>query len=118
VRADCGAGTGLTRILWDQLRSLGQKASLRLVTGSRCPLRELCKTEESRTSDFWEITVGRGAGLAGQAPQLLRRAEQDPERAAKDLTRAIFTKLSEALPKPFRMMRELGRTVSRFVPRG
>lgn len=49
------AGTGLTRNLWDQLRSLAQKPSLRLVTGSRRPLRELCRTEESRTSDFWEI---------------------------------------------------------------
>ena len=49
------AGTELTRNLWDQLRSLAQKASLRLVTGSRRPLRELCRTEESRTSDFWEI---------------------------------------------------------------
>ena len=45
----------LTRNLWDRLRSLAQKPSLRLVTGSRRPLRELCRTEESRTSDFWEI---------------------------------------------------------------
>ena len=49
------AGTGLTRNLWDQLRELAQKTSLRLVTGSRRPLRELCRTEDSRTSDFWEI---------------------------------------------------------------
>lgn len=49
------AGTGLTRMLWDQLRALAQRSSLRLVTGSRRPLRELCRTEESRTSDFWEI---------------------------------------------------------------
>jgi hypothetical protein len=49
------AGTGLTRNLWDQLRVLAQTRSLRLVTGSRRPLRELCRTEESRTSDFWEI---------------------------------------------------------------
>jgi hypothetical protein len=48
-------GTGLTRNLWDQLSALAQRRSLRLVTGSRRPLRELCKTEESRTSDFWEI---------------------------------------------------------------
>lgn len=49
------AGTGLTRNLWDRLRALAQRTSLRLVTGSRRPLRELCGTEESRTSDFWEI---------------------------------------------------------------
>jgi hypothetical protein len=55
---------------------------------------------------------------ARQAPELLRQAEQNPERAAKDLARAVFSKLSEALPKPFRLMRDLSRTVSRFVPRG
>jgi hypothetical protein len=47
--------TGITRNLWDYLRSLAEKKSLTLVTGSRRPLRELCKTEESQTSDFWNI---------------------------------------------------------------
>ena len=49
------AGANLTRNLWDQLRALAQKPSLRLMAGSRRPLREVCRTEESRTSDFWEI---------------------------------------------------------------
>ena len=49
------AGADLTKTLWDQLRTLAQKPSLRLVAGSRHPLREVCRTEESRTSDFWEI---------------------------------------------------------------
>ena len=49
------AGSGITRNLWDEMRDLGQRASLRFVTGSRRRLRELCMTEESRTSDFWEI---------------------------------------------------------------
>ena len=49
------AGSGITRNLWDELRTLCQMTSLRLVTGSRSGLRELCKTEDSRTSDFWEI---------------------------------------------------------------
>ena len=49
------ASSGITRNLWDEMRTLGQKTSLRLVTGSRSRLRELCKTEDSRTSDFWEI---------------------------------------------------------------
>jgi hypothetical protein len=48
-------GTGLTPNIWGQLRALAQRRSLRLVTGSRRPLRELCKSDESRTSDFWEI---------------------------------------------------------------
>ena len=49
------AGSGITRNLWDDMRVLGQKTSLRLVTGSRSRLRELCKSEDSRTSDFWEM---------------------------------------------------------------
>ena len=49
------AASGLTDNLWDQLRTLAQRNSLRLVTGSRRPLRELCRTEESMTSDFWGI---------------------------------------------------------------
>lgn len=49
------AETGITRNLWDNMRALAQKQSLRLVTGSRDRLLDLCRTEESRTSDFWEI---------------------------------------------------------------
>lgn len=49
------ARADLTRTLWDNLRILAQKPSLRFVAGSRLPLREVCRTEESRTSDFWEI---------------------------------------------------------------
>ena len=49
------AGTGLTRNLWDQLRELARRPSLRLVTGSRRRLRELCQTREARSSSFWGI---------------------------------------------------------------
>ena len=49
------AGSGMTATLLHQLRTLAQRSSLRLVTGSRRPLRELCRTEESRASDFHEI---------------------------------------------------------------
>jgi hypothetical protein len=47
--------TGISRNTWDTLRSFAQLTSLRLVTGSRQKLRELCKTEDSVTSDFWEV---------------------------------------------------------------
>lgn len=47
--------TSISRNTWDTLRSFAQVTSLRLVTGSRLKLRELCKTEESVTSDFWEV---------------------------------------------------------------
>jgi hypothetical protein len=60
----------------------------------------------------------RGVATIRRAPQIMRRAEQDPERAARDVARAVFSKLTEALPKPFRLMRDLSRVVSRFVPRG
>jgi hypothetical protein len=60
----------------------------------------------------------RGVAMIHRAPQIMRRLEQDPERAARDTVRAAFSKLSEALPKPFRLMRDLVRVVSRFVPRG
>lgn len=58
--------------------------------------------------------AARSVGIARQTPQLLRQMEQDPEHAAKSLMRAAFSKLSEALPKPFRMLREAGRTLSRL----
>lgn len=49
------AASNITRMLWDNMRTLALHSSLTLVTGSRRPLRELCASEESRSSDFWEI---------------------------------------------------------------
>ena len=49
--------------LWDQLRSLAQKSRLSLVTGSRRPLRELCRAQDSRTSSLWEIFYDIPSGL-------------------------------------------------------
>lgn len=48
------AGT-LTRNLWDNLRELCLKTSLRLVTATRHNLRDLIRDEKSVTSDFWNI---------------------------------------------------------------
>lgn len=45
----------LTRNLWDQLRDLAHRSSLRLVTSSRKTLRELIRDPRARTSDFWGI---------------------------------------------------------------
>jgi hypothetical protein len=45
---------------------------------------------------------------------MLRQFEQEPERAAKHAIGAAFDKLTNALPQPFRIMRELGRTLGRF----
>src|SRR5882672_2160263 len=46
---------GVTKNLWDNLRSLAEKPGLRLITGSRKSLRELCNSQDSRTSEFWNI---------------------------------------------------------------
>ena len=54
-RFDVIARTEFTSTLLSQIRALAQHASLRLVTGSRRPLRELSRTEESRTSNLWGI---------------------------------------------------------------
>lgn len=89
----------------------------RFMTGFHQALSQLAPTRLGPARELLRGAV-RGVAAVRQAPQLLRRAEQDPERAARDLARAVFSKLSEALPKPFRLMRDLGRTVSRFVPRG
>ncbi len=99
-----------------QLRS--PQFQQRFMAGFHQALAQVGPTRIGPDRSLGVAGLARGVGLAREAPQLLRRAEQHPERAAKDLTRAVFTKLSEALPKPFRMMRDLGRTVSRFVPRG
>lgn len=45
----------LTRNLWDQLRELALKQSLRLVTASRRTLRDLIRHPDAQTSDFWNI---------------------------------------------------------------
>lgn len=45
----------LTRNLWDQLRELAHKPSLRLITSSRRTLRDLIRNPDAQTSDFWNI---------------------------------------------------------------
>lgn len=45
----------ITKNLWDSLRALADMSSFRMVTGTRQPLRELCLSAESKTSDFFNI---------------------------------------------------------------
>jgi hypothetical protein len=99
----------------DQLRS--PQFQQRFLAGFHQSLAQVAPT---RMGPAKELVPGllRGMAAARQVPQIIRQAEQDPERAAQDLVRAAFSKLSEALPKPFRLMQELGRTVSRFRSRG
>ncbi len=49
------AGGKLSRNLWDQLRELASRPSLRLVIASRKRLHELIRDPESHSSDFWGI---------------------------------------------------------------
>ena len=52
---DVVANPGITREIWDNLRAVAARKRLRFVTGSRRPLRELCRDEDARTADFWEV---------------------------------------------------------------
>lgn len=45
----------LTRNLWDRLRELALKPSLRLVTASRHTLGDLLRNPDAETSEFWNI---------------------------------------------------------------
>jgi hypothetical protein len=100
----------------DQLRST--QFQQRFLTGFHQALAQVGPNRMGPVKEPLMPGIVRGLGAARQAPQIMRRAEQDPERAARDLVRAAFSKLSEALPKPFRLMQELGRSVSRFRSRG
>ncbi len=51
-------GSTISPNLLDQLRTLVELPSLTLVVGSRLRLRELCKTEATRGSDFWRNFAG------------------------------------------------------------
>ena len=99
-----------------QLRS--PQFEQRFVAGFHQALSHVAPTRVSPAREPLIPGLARGAVAVGHAPQLVRRMEQDPERAAKDLVRAAFSKLSEALPKPFRLMQDLARTVGRFRSRG
>ena len=55
----------------DQLHTLAQKPSLTLVAGSRLPLREVRRTEESRTSERDGTVRGRINHFHPQAPDRL-----------------------------------------------
>ena len=52
---DVLARTELTPKLWSDLRSMAERPSLKLLTGSRRPLSELCRTGESRASPLWNV---------------------------------------------------------------
>jgi hypothetical protein len=99
-----------------QLRS--PQFQQRFMMGFHHALSQIGPTRMGPAREPLPPDFARGVAMIRRAPQIMRRLEQDPERAARDTVRAAFSKLSEALPKPFRLMRDLGRVVSRFVPRG
>ncbi|APR86260.1 Hypothetical protein A7982_11609 [Minicystis rosea] len=47
--------SAIPRNLWDSLRALAQSPGLRLMTGTRAPLHELCYNPDARVSDFFRI---------------------------------------------------------------
>jgi hypothetical protein len=85
----------------------------RFVAGFHQALAQIAPTRLDRQREPRLAGVERALGIA-QGPLLLRRFEREPEHAAKQALGAVFDKLTRVLPQPFRIMRELGRTVGRF----
>ena len=48
-------GSNVTRNLWDNLRFLSEMESLKTRDRKQAPVRDLCHSPESKTSDFWNI---------------------------------------------------------------
>src|SRR5206468_2750304 len=94
------------RLGWfrDQLRS--PQFQQRFLTGFHQAISQIGPSRLGPAREPLLPGLVRGVAIVRHAPQVIRRLEHDPERAARDLARAIFSKLSEALPKPFRLMRE------------
>jgi hypothetical protein len=99
----------------DQLRSPGFQQ--RFLTGFHQALAQVSPARLMPEREQAMAAVSRGLVAVRTAPALLREGEQDPERAAKRATVTALSRLSDVLPKPFRMMRELGRGVSRLMSR-
>jgi hypothetical protein len=88
------------------------------MTGFRQELTNIGRTHVGPAREPLVPNAVRSIATVRQVPHLIRQAEQEPERAARQLARAVFSKLSEALPRPFRVTRDLSRAISRFVPKG
>jgi hypothetical protein len=99
----------------DQLRSPGFQQ--RFLAGFHQAIAQVSRARVPPERELMMAAVSRGIAAVRTAPALLREGEQDPERAAKRATAAALSRLSDVLPKPFRMMRELGRGVSRLISR-
>jgi hypothetical protein len=105
------------RLAWthDQLRSPGFQQ--RFLAGFHQAIAQLSPARLPPERELAMAAASRGIAAVRTAPALLREGEQDPERAAKRATVTALSRLSDVLPKPFRMMRELGRGVGRLMSR-
>jgi hypothetical protein len=99
----------------DQLRSPGFQQ--RFLAGFHQAISQVSPARLLPERELAMAAASRGIAAVRTAPALLREGEQDPERAAKRATLTALSRLSDVLPKPFRMMRELGRGVSRLISR-
>ena len=59
--------------VWGYLRSQFAKSSITVLTGSRRSLRDLCHSEESRTSDFWNIFYNKKIIIERLSPDDIQR---------------------------------------------
>ncbi len=105
------------RLGWTPRQLRSPEFQQRFMTGFHQALAQVGPTRSGRDPEQMLPGFVRSVAAIRHAPPVVRQAEEDPERAARTLARAVFSKLSEVLPKPFRLMRDLSRTLSRFVPR-
>ena len=99
----------------DQLRSPGFQQ--RFLAGFHQAIARVSPARLLPERELAMAAVSRGIATLRNVPALLREGEQEPERAAKRATVSALSRLTDVLPKPFRMMRELGRGVSRLMSR-
>jgi hypothetical protein len=95
----------------DELRS--PQFQQRFIAGFHHALTEVGRSRLSTEREPLLTTMARSVGTARYVPQLIRQAEQDPERAAKEAVRMALERLTGAMPRVFRLARDIGRAIGR-----
>jgi len=101
------------RLGWtaDELRS--PQFQQRFIAGFNQALTQVGHARVSNERQPLLTTMTRSVGTARYAPQLIRQAEQDPERAAKEVVRMALERLTGAMPRALRLARDVARAIGR-----
>jgi hypothetical protein len=101
------------RLGWtaDELRS--PQFQQRFIAGFNQALTQVGRARVTNERQPVLTTMARSVGTARYAPQLIRQAEQDPERAAKQAARMALERLTGAMPRVLRLARDAARAIGR-----